>query len=186
MDKSNDLHESIPSLQDGDSIITDSKEKAELFNDYFASASSIDSTHATLPDAQPVIADQPTLDYIVITQQEVADQIATLNCNKVYGPDNISPYFLKYGGTKIAYSLTYIFNLSLQKCTYPSAWKQANVTLIHKKDDKSVVRNFRPISLLSVASKLIEWNIIKHMYNFSKTILYIPHINQVSIMECQL
>ena len=43
-------------------------------------------------------------------------------------------------------------------------WKLANVTLIHKKDDKQLIKNYRPISLL-IYGQLFEKFIFEHLYS---------------------
>ena len=48
----------------------------------------------------------------------------------------------------------------------PHIWKQANVTPIHKKNDPSDVSNYRPISLLSTVSKVLEKIVHKYLFNF--------------------
>ena len=50
--------------------------------------------------------------------------------------------------------------------TVPDIWKKANVSLIHKKDDKSSVENYRPISLISSVEKTFEKAIFKIVHNF--------------------
>ncbi len=49
-----------------------------------------------------------------------------------------------------------IFNRSVQQRKVPEDWKLANVIPISKKGDKSVALNYRPISLTSVAGKILE------------------------------
>jgi hypothetical protein len=58
--------------------------------------------------------------------------------------------------TIIAPSLCSLFNHSLQSGTLPSEWKSANVTPVHKKNKKEPATNYRPISLLSIVSKVLE------------------------------
>ena len=58
-----------------------------------------------------------------------------------------------------------LFNLSLRMQKVPKLWKQANVIPSHKKDKKSDVQNYRPISLISVISKIFEKVIFKYVYN---------------------
>ena len=55
-------------------------------------------------------------------------------------------------------SLHRLINKSLQLGTFPADWKKAIIVPIHKKD-KSEISNYRPISLLSVTSKIIENNL---------------------------
>ena len=48
----------------------------------------------------------------------------------------------------------------------PNIWKEANVSPIHKKNDPSDVSNYRPISLLSTVSKVLEKIVHKYLFNF--------------------
>ncbi len=54
-------------------------------------------------------------------------------------------------------SLTTIFNASLHLGRVPSAWKNSNVTPIFKSGDAGLALNNRPISLLSLVSKI--WSV---------------------------
>ena len=49
---------------------------------------------------------------------------------------------------------------------YPENFKIAKITLIHKKGDKNVISNYRPISLLPKLSKVLERIIHKQLYNY--------------------
>ena len=62
--------------------------------------------------------------------------------------------------------LSIIFNRSLLQGYFPSRWKDANVTDIYKKADKSMPSNYRPISLLSQIRKAMKRCIHKHLYNY--------------------
>ena len=52
--------------------------------------------------------------------------------------------------------MLYLFNQSLYTGELPADWKNATVTLIHKKDSKSQAPNYRPISLISQVVKVLE------------------------------
>ena len=162
--KSNDLMETIPPLDTDGDILTDDKEKAEAFNNFFQKASTLDETNALLPD--DIFIFQHGLPDIEITDQDVIDQIKALDTSKSYGPDLVSPRFLKEGCHELAESLVTLFNMSLDQCKVPKTWKMANVVPIHKKDAKNVVNNYRPVSLLSSVGKIMERIIFKHVYNY--------------------
>ena len=49
---------------------------------------------------------------------------------------------------------------------YPDPWKLANVTPVHKKDDKKLTKNDRPISLLAICAKLFERILFNNIYNY--------------------
>jgi len=61
--------------------------------------------------------------------------------------------------TSIAPFVTRLFNLSIQSGKVPAEWKQFLVVPIPKSSDLSSPNNYRPISLLSILSKLLEWHI---------------------------
>ena len=59
-----------------------------------------------------------------------------------------------------------IFQNILSTGIFPELWKRANITPIHKKGDKQIIKNYRPISLLPICSKLFEKIIFNNIYNF--------------------
>ena len=54
-----------------------------------------------------------------------------------------------------------IFEASLQEGTFPSCWKKANVVPGHKKEDKSLLKKSRSISLLAIFTEHINSKIRK-------------------------
>ena len=60
------------------------------------------------------------------------------------------------GMNVIAIPLTHIFNASILSGVVPSHWKETIVIPILKKGSKTDVNNFRPISCLVAASKVLE------------------------------
>ena len=130
--------------------LTDPLEKANGFNDYF---SSVFSQGLSVPSSAIVSDDCAN---IYLNSKHVLAVLSKLDVNKAVGPDNISPYFLKQCRHILAPSLCIIFNKSLQYGKLPSAWKCANVTPVFKKGERHSIDNYRPISLLSVVSKVME------------------------------
>ena len=63
--------------------------------------------------------------------------------------------------------LSNFFNKSKNNQYYSSMLKVADVTPLHKKDEKTLTKNYRPVSLILIVSKLYERN----MYN--QIIIYI-------------
>ena len=49
-----------------------------------------------------------------------------------------------------------LFNKSLRLGCLPEDWKLANIGLVCKKDSKEKAESYRPISLLSIVSKVME------------------------------
>ena len=63
---------------------------------------------------------------------------------------------LKKTRNSILKYLSRLFNSCLEACTMPGCWKMANVSPILKKGSANSTKNFRPISLLSYTSKVLE------------------------------
>ena len=74
------------------------------------------------------------------------------------GPDQIPAIILKTLSEEVALPFTIIFNKSLSEGVVPSDWKTAEVTPIFKKGSKSDPGNYRPVSLTSIACKVLESN----------------------------
>ena len=159
--------DSISPIKHDSEYVTDDKQKANLFNKFFLSISMVDDSNHSVNTAARV-APGNTLKDIVLNEQEILDQLSILNVSKSYGPDGIPPKILKEGGKPLSKILHKFFSLSLDKCKFLLQWKRANVTPIHKSDDKSMISNYRPVSLLSATSKVFEKIIFKHIYNHLK------------------
>ena len=155
---------SIPPIFHNGSYISDSSDKAKLLNDFFVSQTSLDDSTATLPNTDLPAND--TLHNIIITVEEVRSVLQTLTLGKSSGPDNINNRILKEISYPISKPLCDLFNYSLSHGIFPDVWKQANVSPLYKKDDPSLVCNYRPISLLSSIGKVMEKIVHKHMFNY--------------------
>ena len=88
--------------------------------------------------------------------EEVLSEIQNLKKDKSSGPSSISIKFLKLFQTPLSKPLSLIANLSFSTGIFPANLKTANVIPIFKKDDHTSCNNYRPISLLSNISKIIE------------------------------
>ena len=54
----------------------------------------------------------------------------------------------------------------MSSACYPTVWKEANVHPLHKSGDKSLAKNYRPISLLNTLGKVFERIVFKHLFNY--------------------
>ncbi len=165
--KKDDKEAGLPCLYDSDSdkIISESQEKADLFNDFFVEQSTADESHNQDPPEIPAMTSN-ILRNIVLTEKDVHDVITNLKTNKASGPDLVSPKVLKHTARSISKPLTALFNKSLSEAKFPSEWKIANVTPIFKKDSPHAVNNYRPISLLSCLGKILERCVFNKVFNF--------------------
>ena len=77
------------------------------------------------------------------------------------GYDNLSVDIIKNCSTQLARPLSIIFNKSIENGTVPDELKVAKIIPIYKSEDKKLISNYRPISVLPVFSKILE----KVLYN---------------------
>ena len=131
-------------------------EIAEMFNTYFASVFTSDD----LSDPSEESNADPHMTELILSELEVEVTLKSLDNNKATGPDEIPARLLKATAPVIAPSLCKLFNKSLRLGTVPEEWKLANVVPVHKKGDKGQTENYRPISLLSIVSKVLERRVL--------------------------
>ncbi len=85
------------------------------------------------------------------------DVLRSMRPNVASGPDGISSPVLRACSSSICTPLARLFNRSLSTGKVPDDWKLSHVvTPIHKSGDQRLVLNYRPISLLSLTSKVLE------------------------------
>ena len=102
---------------------------------------------------------------ILITESEIICKIAFLKNKGSYGYDGISNKLLKKCSDLISKPLAYIFNTSLTLGIFPDRLKYPIVKPLFKNNDRSLILNYRPFSLLTGFSKIFELLIaqrIKH------------------------
>ena len=76
----------------------------------------------------------------------------------------ITGHMIRLCDDSIVLPLKLIFNNILRTSNFPILWKLANVTPVFKKNDKQLIKNYRPISLLPLLSKVFEKIIFNKLY----------------------
>ena len=146
------------------------------FNQYFVNVA--ESVKSALPNVDYLVTDQ-FLRFIydkgikansftipLMSRDDVTRFLHTLDTHKGKGHDGLSASFLKAVSSSITDALLDIVNTSILSGIFPSRWKESSVKPLHKGGAKNMVNNYRPISILCVASKLLERHVYKNLYNY--------------------
>lgn len=138
-----------------DHCSADDTEVCEMFAKFFESVY-----------ADPFIFQPSHFDYLqpdpveisdlAISMNELLDGLYSLDKNKGAGPDGIPPVFLRNTAERIAKPLLTIFNDSLASGVFPTKWKASFISSIFKAGDRTDVRNYRAVAILSAIPKLFE------------------------------
>ena len=93
-------------------------------------------------------------------------ELSRLDESKSVGIDGISAKPLKLAKEHIITSIRHLINQSFNEGEFINEWKSAKVIPFHKKGDVNDVKNYRPISILSTSSKIIERIAHRQLYDY--------------------
>ena len=102
-----------------------------------------------------------------VSPDEVDKIIRDLKNSKSSGVDNLDTFILKLTRKHIVPSVCHIINLSIQSKKFPTKWKIAKVVPLYKgKGSKFDTKNYRPVAILPILSKVLERAMFKQVINF--------------------
>ena len=137
-----------------------SSDKAKLFAENFSENSNLDDSCISLP----IFPSRTNLELlnISVTPKMVGKVTMNLDFSKASGPDCIPVVVLKNCEPELSYILAELFNKCLKESCFPDSWKVSSVVPVFKNvGERSTAKNYYPVSLLSVVSKVFE----KHVDN---------------------
>ena len=105
--------------------------------------------------------------------------LENLALGRAPGPDVLTTYIFKHCASEIAPILQRLFTQSLNTSTLPEDWLTANITPVYQKGSRSIPSNYRPISLTSVCSKVME-----HIV-FHSNMQHAQHYGILHIYQCK-
>ena len=94
-----------------------------------------------------------------LSEEDVQKIFLSLSTSKVSGMDQIPAKFLRVDAEVLALPLGNIINLLITLSTFPEECKIAKLNPIFKRGARNDPKNYRPISLLPLVSKMIERSI---------------------------
>ena len=161
-DKKNPL---IPLLLINDKLECDFGEKANHFNKFFGSKCTPLNSGSTLPHS---VSNAPTVELssFQFNDQDILKIIRILHINKAHDCYDISIRMIKICDQSIVKPLSIIYQNFLNTGTFPDIWKKSNIVPVYKKDDKQIIDNYRPLSLLPACGKIFESLVFNSIFDF--------------------
>ena len=167
-------------LMKDDHIISDQTENANTFNNHFSKlgekvqnkipierGSYRDYLYKKNKNKEYYINNAGHVFFLSPTDpKEVADLIDNLDDKKSPGPNGIPVILLKKFKEFFSFWLAKLINLCFETGVFPDLLKFAKITPLHKKESKLDFHNYRPISLLSIYSKIFEKLIYSRVYAY--------------------
>ena len=145
----------IPPLLVNNKIVSDFTEKANLFNDFFATQCTPLSNNSVLPSAIS-FKTQSRLFSINFEKEDILKIMRNLNVNKAHGHDNISIQMLKTFDSILVETLSLIYKNCINSGVFPDIWKRFHIIPANKKNDKRCINNYRPVSVSPICHKIFE------------------------------
>ena len=159
-----------PLKREDGSLAVNDVEKANLINDFFANIGTrLGRANRNFPHQSDRIGcSVPSVTDITICEDSVRRKLKAIKPNKSAGPDDIAPKLLKLAEPAIVSPLTGLFSFCAHLGETFTDWKKARLIPVYKKDDEADTNNYRPISLLSIPSKIMEScvseSVVRHVF----------------------
>ena len=170
INKSNLKPELPDCFKRNESLITDPTEISNNFNEYFVNVGPNLAAKIPIRDVHfsTFLGERSSNSIFLeaVTEKEVEFEISQLNGKKSSGYDEIPPKLVKNISKHIVKPLTYIYNQSFLTGVIPNDLKIALVTPVFKANDKEEFNNYRPISVLSCFSKILEKIMYKRVIKY--------------------
>ena len=134
--------------------MSSASDKAELFAKNFSKGFNLDDSGISLS----VFPSRTNLKlYIYVTPKMVKKVIMNVDLSKASGPDCIPVVDLKNCDPELSYILAELFNKCPKESCFQDCWKVSKVVLVFNNvAERSTTKNYHPVSLLSVVSKVFE------------------------------
>ena len=144
----------IPPIFNSLEVLSSASDKAKLFDENFSKYSNLDDSGISLP----VFPSRTNLKRhnISASPKTVKKVTMNLDLSKASGPDCIPVVILKNCESELSYILAELFNECLKESSFPDCWKVSSVVTVFKNvGERYTSKNYRPVSLLSMFSKVV-------------------------------
>lgn len=160
-------------LLNGDEILLNNEEKTQAFATYFQSVYASHPPHIDLANIKllPVPEGIEEIKINYVKRNDIIEAFRKLRPKKSKGRDGIPQFFYKMYSDFFIEPLRYICNLAIKTKKFPTVWKNSIVCPIPKLPSAKQINQFRPISLLSTPSKILESFLYKEIIQCVKPII---------------
>lgn len=146
-------------IDDKGCTVIEPEDKANAFNEFFVN---IGKRLAGEINRSPIDSDLKSQRFNAsiflrpVDENELVSAISSLKNSTSPGPDGIASSLIKQVHLYILKPLAHIVNLCFSSGTVPIEWKESHVSCVYKSGDKSLLTNYRPISVINNFSKIFE------------------------------
>ena len=143
------------SLFNGTEVLSSASDKVKVVAENFSMNSYLNDLGISLP-VFPTTTNLK-LHNISVTLKMLRKIVMNLDLSKASAPDCILVVVLKNCEPEFSYILAELFKKCLKRCCFPYCWKVLSVVPVFKNvGERSTAKNYRPVSLLSLVSKVFE------------------------------
>ena len=152
-------------LRDSDNnLVLDDSKNAETLNNFFSTtgeklASNFETyTHDNSPSDILAMNKGEIINNVTISEEKFKEKFKKLNIRKSHGADEITAREreMKIVGDEVSYGFASITRSGIAEGKYPGQWKTGKVKNIFKKGKKDLCDSYRPLTMLSIPSKITE------------------------------
>jgi len=160
----------IPSeMRSEQGVLTSSESIANNFNEYFSGIASKLDSEMPRTDVSPLdYLGERVANSFYVGPASASDSLSIISTlkNKSCSLFSIPNFVYKFNRDIFSPIITNLFNMSTSTGIFPNILKTARIIPIYKSGEKTLTSNYRPISTLSVISKIFEKLMAKQLISF--------------------
>ena len=107
-----------------------------------------------------------SIETLTVTKEDIETAIGTLASTSASGPDGVPAVFLKHCKNEVSLPLAILWQESLNAGVVPQDLKSGCIVPVHKGGDKSLPKNYRPITLTSHIIKIFEKLLVRVLVDY--------------------
>ena len=161
--------ETVDKIRKGNQIVSEPHQIADEFNSFFTKAGRniADSVEPITRKPADFLqnTNPPQLRLDNVSQHQIIDTISAMDSKASVDASGVNMKMLKFIKYQIALPLSHLFTLSVTTGVFPAKLKTSKTIPIFKAGDRYSCDNYRPISLLSTISKILEKIVANSLVN---------------------